>query len=197
MSRRWSACVQAALFLSPFALPAADAHAQGTQGWFGGASLGALRQDVPSPSSARSSGVSAMAHVGRDLGAHTAMIGEISWLSTTRNTDVVFVPSDPAQGFGGALLGPTALLTLGAGLRLTTTPSWVRGYLTAGPALAWAARREAGTRAVAVGGTVGGGLIVRAGARTSLVAEVTYREFANEGSTARWLVPMTIGVEVR
>jgi hypothetical protein len=125
-------------------------------------------------------------------------MGEIGWLSTTRNTDVVFLAEDPVEGgFGGGFLGPTAFLTVGVELRLTTAPSPVRAYLVAGPALAWGVRREAGTRAVAPGGTVGGGLIFHAGARTSIVAEATYRRLGSEGSTPRWLVPITLGVELR
>lgn len=199
MSRRWSDHIKTALFFGPLVMGAVDAHAQGSDGWFGGGSIGILRQDVPSPSSARSNGVSAMARVGRDVAPHVAVVGDLSWLSTSRNTDVVFVPQDTvSSGFGGGFTGPTALLTLGAGVRLTTSPSGIlAAYLTAGPALAWAARREAGTRAMAVGGAIGGGVTMRAGARTSVVAEATYREFANDGSTARWLVPVTIGVEFR
>jgi hypothetical protein len=198
MSRSWPAHVQTVFFLGLLVLYADHAHAQGGHSWFGGASLGILRQDVQSSSEVRSSGVSALGRVGRDLGARAALLGEIGWLSTTRNTDVVFPACDPSQGcFGGVFIGPTAVLTLGAGLRLTTAPSAVRGYVTAGPVLFWAAHREAGTRAVGIGGSAGGGLIVQAGARTALVAEATYRRFASTGSTARWLVPITIGVEVR
>jgi hypothetical protein len=142
--------------------------------------------------------LSVLARLGRDLGARIAVVGEIGWLSTTRNDDIDFAPCDPAQGcFGGVFIGPTAMLTSGVSLRLMSSPSRVRGFLTGGPALSWAARREAATRAVAVGGAIGGGVTVRVGGRTSLVGEVTYREFGSDGSTPRWLVPMTIGIEVR
>jgi hypothetical protein len=187
----------AALVFVLLVLQVNQTYAQGSHDWFGGAAVGILYQDVPDLSYASSNGVSAIAHVGRDLGAVASVIGEIAWLATSRNGDVVFVPAPPAQGFGGGFLGPTALLTLGAKIRVTTSPAPVRGYLTAGPSLAWAARRGAGTRGFNVGGAIGAGAIIRAGARTSFVAEATYREFATDGSTARWMIPITLGVELR
>jgi hypothetical protein len=195
---RYPPALSLALALGLLAQVTEAQQVEEAQGWFAGANLGLLHQDVQSPSESRSNGVSVLARLGRDLGARLAVVGEIGWLSTTRNTDIVFAPCDPAQGcFGGVFLGPTAMLTTGVSLRLMTSPSLVRGFLTGGPALSWAARRETGTRAVAVGGVIGGGLTVRVGGRTSLVGEVTYREFGSDGTTPRWLVPMTIGIEVR
>jgi hypothetical protein len=193
MSKRWARYLQAMLVLGPCAFQPLSAQS----GWFGGASLGLLHQDVQGNSESRSNGVSVLARLGRDFGARVALVGEVGWLSTSENSDVVFAPCDPAVGFCGAFTGPTALLTTGVSLRFMTAPSRARGYFTVGPAVGWAARREAGTRAVALGGAVGGGLTVQVGGRTSLIGEVTYREFGSDGSTPRWLVPMTIGIEVR
>ena len=78
-----------------------------------------------------------------------------------------------------------------------TRPSTVQAYATAGPMLFWAAHREAGTRALGLGGMTGGGLIFEAGPRTAVVAEATYRRLATTGSSPRWLVPITLGLELR
>ena len=183
-------------------LPFAEGHAQTGHDWFGGADVGILHQDVPSLSSASSDGVSVMAHVGRELGTVASVMGEIAWLSTPRNGGVVFLPVepgpvDPGEGFGGGFVGPNSLLTLGAKIRVATSPNTTRGYLTAGPSLAWVARREPGSRAVAFGGAIGAGAIIRAGAHTAFIAEATYREFSTNGLTARWMVPITFGLEFR
>ncbi len=187
----------AALFFALLVLRVPDTHAQASHGWFAGASVGILHQDVPSSSLASSNGVSAIAHVGRELGEVASVVGEIAWLSTPENDNVVFVPVAPGDGFGGGFLGPTALLTLGAKIRVATSPSTLRAYLTAGPSLAWVARRESGARAVAVGGAIGAGAVLRADARTAFVAEATFREFSTDGSTARWMIPVTFGIEFR
>src|SRR5262245_61411778 len=78
--RRWSAYLKTASFLCPLLTGAVAAHAQETDGWFYGGSLGILRQDVPSPSDARSNGVSVMARVGRGVAPHVALVGDLSWL---------------------------------------------------------------------------------------------------------------------
>lgn len=173
------------------------AQAQSTTGWFGGGQAGLLRQDAAGD--ARTAGLSVLGRMGRDMGPQTGWFGEIGWLSTTRNTDVVFGPCDPSEGCigGEAFLGPTALVTVGANFRLTTAPEAVQGYLTAGPALFWAAKREPGSRAVGAGWGAGGGLIIHASARTALVADVSYRRVATTGRMPRWLVPVTLGVELR
>jgi hypothetical protein len=187
----------AALVFALLVFRVSDTHAQAGHDWFGGASVGLLVQDVPSLSYSSSDGASFMAHVGRELGAVASLVGEIAWLSTPRNTSVVFLPVEPDPGFGGGFLGPTGFLTVGAKIRVATAPNTVRGYLTGGPSLAWVARHEAGSRAVAVGGSIGAGAILRAGARTAVVAEATYREFSTDGLTARWMVPITLGIELR
>lgn len=127
-----------------------------------------------------------------------ALVGEFGWLSTTRNTDISFLECEISAGcFGGGYLGPTALVTFGAGLRLMTRPSTIQAYATAGPMLFWAAHREAGTRPLGLGGMAGGGLIFQAGPRTAVVGEATYRRLATTGSTPRRLVPITLGLELR
>lgn len=198
VSRPWLTHVQTALLLAYMTLSPNYAQAQGTPGWFGGGQVGLLRQDAAAD--ARTHGLSVLGRIGRDMGAQTDWFGEIGWLSTTRNTDIVFDPCDPSEGCfggGGAFLGPTALLTVGVNLRLTTPPETVQGYLTAGPALFWAAKREPGSRAVGAAWGAGGGLIIHASAQTAIVADVSYRRVATTGRMPRWLVPITLGVEVR
>jgi hypothetical protein len=92
---------------------------------------------------------------------------------------------------------PTALVTLGVNLRLTTPPETVQGYLTTGPALFWAVKREPDSRAVGVGWGAGGGLVIHVSARTAVVADVSYRRVATTGRMPRWLVPITLGIEGR
>ena len=169
------------------------AHAQGASGWLGGGQLGLLRQDEAAD--VRTHGISALGRVGRKLGERVAWFGEVGWLSTTRNTDVVFAPCECFGG--GAFLGPTALLTLGASVRLATEPNTVQGYAMAGPSLFWAVQREPGTRAFGIAGAVGGGLIVHATASTAFVAEVSYRRVGTAGRMPRWLVPITVGLELQ
>ncbi len=141
----------AALFFALLVLRVPDTHAQASHGWLAGASVGILHQDVPSSSLGSSNGVSAIAHVGRKLGEVASVVGEIAWLFTPENDNVVFVPVAPGDGFGGGFLGPTALRHRRQD-SVATSPSTLRAYLTAGPSLAWVARRESGARAVAVGG---------------------------------------------
>jgi hypothetical protein len=43
----------------------------------------------------------------------------------------------------------------------------------------------------------GGGLIFQAGPRTAVVAEARYSRLATTGSSPRWLVPITLGLELR
>lgn len=69
MPRRSSVSLWIVCFVGPFVFHPVDAAAQTTGGWFGGASVGFLHQDVPSLSDASSNGRSLMAHVGRELGA--------------------------------------------------------------------------------------------------------------------------------
>jgi len=189
--------VRTTLLLACLILCPAYARAQEASGWFGGGQIGPLRQDEAAD--ARTHGLSVLCRVGRTMGAQTAWFGEIGWLSTTRNTDIVFAPCDPSEGClgGGAFLGPTALLTLGANLRLATPREAVQGYLTAGPALFWAVQREPGSRAVGVGWGAGGGLLIHASARTAVVADVSYRRVATTGRMPRWLAPITLGVELQ
>jgi hypothetical protein len=197
MTTKQARRVQAALLVAYMVLHPVSARAQATSGWFGGGHLGLLRQDAAAD--ARTHGVSVLGRVGHDLGSQTAWFGEIGWLSTTKNTDVVFAPCEPSVGCfgGGAFLGPTALVTLGVNLRLATPPETVQGYLTAGPGLFWAVKREPDTRAVGVGWGAGGGVIIHTSARMALVADVSYRHVATTGRMPRWLVPITLGVEVR
>jgi len=173
-----------------------DAQAQDAQGWFGSGHLGPLRQD--DPALARARGISVLGRVGHSLGRQVAWLGELGWLSTTKNTDVSFASCEPSVGcFGGDFIGPTSVVTLGANLRVMSPPGPVQAYLTAGPALFWATQREPGARAFGGGWSAGGGLMVHATARTALLADVGYRRLGTTGSSPRWLVPITVGVELR
>jgi hypothetical protein len=117
-----------------------------------------------------------------------------------RNDDVAFAllpcPEPPA-GCSGPFLGPVRVTGLSTGLE----GSWIDRRLlllgSVGPGAYWLTDRPPGTRGFTAGLRVGIGAGYQLAPRLWAVVDLQYHRLFADGGSPRWLIPGSIGLEVR
>jgi hypothetical protein len=182
-------------------------QAQERSRWFVGAGLGPVRQDQQGNSLLHRDGSFYQIHGGWRWGRHLGARMDLVHASIARNNDVAFLQGNaaflqvpcpsPATGCQTVFLGPVRITGVSTGVE----GSWIdRRLLLVGsmaPGVYWLTDRPPGTRAVAAGVQVGIGGGYQLGSRLWAVLDLHYHRLFTDGGSPRWLVPASIGVEVR
>jgi outer membrane protein with beta-barrel domain len=182
------------------AVVAPSLNAQERHAWFVGAGLGPVRQDRQGNELLHRDGNFYQIHGGLQLGRHLGARLDLVHASVGRNDDIVFamVPCpDPPAGCAAPFLGPVHVTGLSTGLE----GSWIDRRLlllgSVGPGVYWLTDRPPGTRGFTAGVRVGIGAGYQLAPRLWAVLDLQYHRLFTDGRSPRWLIPGSIGLEVR
>jgi outer membrane protein with beta-barrel domain len=185
----------AAVTLSALAVPLV---AQERPPWFVGAGIGPLRQDRNGNDLLRQGGSFYQAHGGWRWSPHLGARLDLVRASVAHNDDVIFAPCpEPPASCPSYFLGPVRLTGITAGVEA----SWINQRIlilgTLGPGAYWLDERPPGTRRPAAGMRIGFGGGYRLADRVWAVLDLHYHRLFTDGASPRWLMPGSIGFEVR
>jgi hypothetical protein len=131
---------------------------------------------------------------GRHLGARVDLVR----VSVDHNDDIIFAPCpEPPASCPTYFLGPVRVTGLSTGLEA----SWVDRRLlllaNVSPSIYWLTERPPDTRRMAGGIRLGVGTGYRVASRLWAVLDLQYHRLFTDGNSPRWLIPASIGLEVR
>jgi hypothetical protein len=179
-------------------LSAVPLTAQERLPWFGGAGLGPVRQDRGGNDLLRQDGDFYQLHGGWQWGRILGARLDLMRASVSHNDDIVSAPcAEPPASCPTHFLGPVRVTGLSTGLEA----SWIdRRFLllaSAAPGVYWLTDRPPDTRGTAAGIRLGFGGGYQLARRLWAVLDLQYHRLFTDGSGPRWLVPASIGLEVR
>jgi hypothetical protein len=183
-------------------LPAQERHE-----WFVGVGVGPVRQDRQGNGLLLRDGGFYQIHGGLRWGRHLGARVDLVHASIGRNNGVAFLQGDPAFSLvpcptapfdcQTAFLGPVRVTGLSTGLEA----SWIDRRLLiragAAPGVYWLSDRPPGTRPVVPGVHVGFGGGYQLTSRLWAVMDLQYHRLFADGSSPDWLIPGSIGLELR
>lgn len=194
----------AVLLATAVALPL---HGQERQAWFVGLGIGPVRQDRQGNNLLLRDGGFYQIHGGLRWSRHLGARVDLVHASIGRNNGVAFALGDPAFSLvpcptapfdcQAVFLGPVRVTGLSTGLEA----SWIdRRFLVragAAPGVYWLSDRPPGTRPVVPGVHVGFGGGYQLTTRLWAVMDLQYHRLFTDGSSPDWLIPGSIGLELR
>jgi hypothetical protein len=182
------------LLVSMVAVPL---HAQQRLPWFVGLGLGPVRQDRQGNSALRLDGNFYQIHGGWQWGRHFGARVDLVRALFDRS-DVVFAPCpEPPADCPRTFIGPVRVTGLSAGLEASRIHRRLLLAASAGPSLNWLTDRPPGTRRTAGGVRLGLGGSYWLWGRLWAAIDLQYHRLFTDGDSPRWLVPASIGLEVR
>ena len=193
------------------ALPApASATAQERSAWFGEASFGPVLQDRQGNNLIRQSGLVVQARAGRHIGSSLSALVALTHTSVTRRDDVAFpmpaasilsrIPcpgGDPVPCGPDPFVGPVKAVIAGAGVEASVGSGAARAFASIAPGVYWLYQRAPGARAASAGVGLGAGGSVQLLEPVWLVLDFNYHQIFSNSSSPRWLVPISLGIQVR
>lgn len=176
--------------------------------WFGDVTLGPAFHDRQGNDLLPGHGFVVQGRVGRRLGSTVSAIVELTHTSfnqddrsfLTGGTSVAVVPCvDPADPLCGAdgFNGPVRVAIAGAGVEASTGDQTAALFASLAPGVYWMYDRAPGTNAVSGGLGLSLGGAVRIAEPMWAVVDVHYHRLFSEGQNPRWLVPLSVGLQVR
>ena len=172
-------------------------HAQQRLPWFAGAGLGPVRQDRQGNDLLQLDGNFYQVHGGWMLRPHLGLRVDLMRSSIDRS-EVVFAPCpSPPASCPSFFLGPVGVTGLSTGLEASWIDRRLLVLASVAPSLNWLTDRPADSRRQAGGVRLGIGGGYRLAGRLWAVLDLQYHRLFTDGDSPRWLVPASIGLEVR
>jgi hypothetical protein len=178
---------------------AAPLDAQDRLPWFVGAGLGPVRQDRQGNDLLYQNGNFYQVHGGWQWNRHLSARLDLARASIAQNDDdIVTAPCpDPPVSCPVPFLGPVRLTGMSIGLEASWADRRILLMGSVAPGGYWLTERPPGTRAFAGGVRIGIGGGYQLAKHLWAVLDLHYYRLFTDGRSPRWLVPGSIGVEVR
>jgi hypothetical protein len=166
--------------------------------WFVGLGLGPVRQDRQGNELLRLDGNVYQLHGGWQWSRHLGARVDLMRVSIDHNDDIVFAPCpEPPASCPTYFLGPVRVTGLSTGVETSWIDRRLLVLASVAPSLYWLTDRPPDTRRMSVGVRLGLGGGYQLARRLWAVLDIQYHRLFTDGNSPRWLVPGSIGLEVR
>jgi len=172
--------------------------AQSTSTWFVGAGAGLGWHDRRGNGDTRAFGGTQQVHVGRRLGKHWAAVAELAHLYVGQNASVYAIPC-PSGACEHRFAGPVQIMWLTVAGQVQWVGRETRITASLGPSAHFVHQGtgEGEGRGVRPGINLGADGALRLRTRLWAILSVRYHRLFSGESNPRWLVPITVGLEIR